>query len=93
MARRKGFVRTGTLKKHAAKGLIERIDILDEDRGLIVEVHYKAHARGEKKRVLTAYHVEGPKRFASIDSAWKLVKALGLHEALIHDHNADNAST
>ena len=92
MARRKGFVRTGTLKKHAAQGLIERIDIVD-DEGASVEVHYKAHARGEKKRVLTAYHVEGPKRFSSVDSAWKLVRALHLHEALIRDDNADDAST
>lgn len=93
MARNKALVRTGTLKKHAKAGLIERIEILDEGQGVNVRVHYNERARGEKTRRLTAYHIEGPKRFSSIDSAWKLVKSLDLHEAMIREENADTANT
>ena len=44
-------------------------------------------------RILTAYRSSGPKTFVSIDSAWKLVKSLDLHEALIREENADTENT
>ncbi len=81
-------VRTGTLKKHAKEALIESIEIVVGDQGASVYVHYNDRARGTKTRVLTAYHTEGEKRYASIDSIWKLAQSLGLHEMVVRDEHA-----
>ena len=93
MARQKELVRTRTLKQHARDGLIERIEIVDDGEKTSIHVHYNDKATGQKMRVLTAYRSSGPKAFVSIDSAWKLVKALGLHEAMIREENADRPNT
>lgn len=93
MARQRDLVRVGTLKKHAAEGLIDRIEIVDDGEKTNIHVHYNEKATGQKMRILTAYRSSGPKTFVSIDSAWKLVKSLDLHEALIREENADTENT
>ncbi len=93
MARQKGLVRTRTLKQHARDGLIEKIEIVDDGEKTSIHVHYNEKATGQKMRILTAYRSSGPKTFVSIDSAWKLVKSLDLHEALIREENVSNEST
>ncbi len=103
MPRIKGLVRLATLRRHAEKGQIAEIHILDEGDGFSLKVLYKDWAEGEKVRYLTGQQKHGRRKLSSTDTAWKLIKELDLREtqilfaedeeAVIREENADNANT
>ena len=103
MGRKKWFVRLATLKRHAEKGQIAEIHILEEGDGFSLKVLYKDCAEGAKVRYLTGQHKPGRRRLSSVVTAWNLVKQLDLRkaqilfaedeEAVIREENADNANT
>lgn len=82
-SKKKWFVRLAALKRHGKEGRIAEIHILDEGDGFSLKVLYKDSAEGAKVRYLTGQHKPGRRRLSSTDTAWKLVKELGLRKAQI----------
>ena len=83
MPRFKELVRIATLAKHFRDGLVENVEIIDDEGTWSVCVHYNEKGEGPKRRFLTSQRKPGPKRYASFVTAWKVLTDHGIRKATI----------
>jgi hypothetical protein len=89
MPRIKELVRIATLARHFQDGLVSLVEIIDDGERLSVCVHYNEKAEGEKVRFLTAHKKAGPRRFASLATAWRFLNLHGVEKALLRKATDD----
>jgi hypothetical protein len=83
MPRIKELVRIATLERHFQHGLVATVEIVDLGGHWSVCVRYNERAEEPRKRFLTSQRLPGPKRFASLSTAWKVLSAHGILNATV----------